>query len=507
MPIPKREALRRFASYWGVRVADRPACRGHSAPLDFLAAWVLDRPPISLVHGPRGGGKSFLAALATHLNSLRYDRHGTRILGGSLAQSQQIYDALAEFEAARPDASPFTSFTKTSARYVTGSDVSILSASRTSVRGPHVPTLCLDEVDEIEPEIREAATGMCMERRGVSASISMTSTWHNVGGPMAGLVERGDRGDFPLFRFCTFDVLERCPEARSGPFVGGEALYERCPACPLVKWCHSERDRNGGRPLAKLSAGHYAIDSLIQKVRANSLRTFEADYLCRGPKADGVWFKDFDDRANVTEDAEFDPALPVHDSIDSGVFTGAVLFQVRRGAPGRHRVNVFADYLTEGLGAEDNASAIVRLIGSRCGPAAVVHSTDPAGGSRNAIGPTVVAEYERAGLRPLRRWPVGPKADRLAFVEGLICSADGTRALTVHPRCKATIAALKAYRRAKRAGQWMDWPEDPQHPHEELVDALAGGLMVEFPEGNGQGRGGSAVEPGPGYGPLRPARR
>ena len=29
----------------------------------------------------------------------------------------------------------------------------------------------------------------------------------------------------------------------------------------------------------------------------------------------------------------------------------------------------------------------------------------------------------------------------------------------------------------------MDWPEDPQHPAEELVDSLRGGLGAIFPEG------------------------
>jgi hypothetical protein len=42
---------------------------------------------------------------------------------------------------------------------------------------------------------------------------------------------------------------------------------------------------------------------------------------------------------------------------------------------------------------------------------------------------------------------------------------------------------MQNYRRAKRGGQWQDWPEDPQHPHEELVDALRGGLRTYFPNG------------------------
>jgi hypothetical protein len=64
----------------------------------------------------------------------------------------------------------------------------------------------------------------------------------------------------------------------------------------------------------------------------------------------------------------------------------------------------------------------------------------------------------------------------------LIKSADGQRWLFVHPRCTKTILALQSYSRTKKDGQYVEVPEDPQHPHEELVDALRGGLKLEFPE-------------------------
>lgn len=481
----EREAILHLSTAWGVTVTDRPVCREHTAPIEFLTRWVLHRPALSLVQGPRGGGKSYLAALATHIDSLQYDQHGTKILGGSLSQSQQIYEALKDFDRARSNRSPFTSFTRTRAEYMTGSDVSILAASSTSVRGPHVPTLRLDEVDEIDEETREAAFGMAMEIRGMRSSVSMTSTWHRVGGPMTGLMERGLAGDFPVYTFCVFEILERCPTDRSGLFVGGSACYERCPTCPIVKWCHAERDRNGGLPLAKLSHGHYTIDSLIQKVRGVSDRTFEADYLCKGPRADGLWFPEFD-VGNVSESAEYDPDLPVHCAIDSGVFTGAVWFQVRR-IGNRHLVNVFADYLSEGQSAELVARSVLEVSRSHCGWASIRYSTDPAGGSRNPVGPTVIGEFERVGLKNVHgsidRWPVSSVADGLALVEGLVRSADDQVSLTVHPRCKALISGFRNYRRAKRAGQWQDYPEDPQHPSEDMVDPLRGGLKLEFPDG------------------------
>jgi hypothetical protein len=480
-----------IGAFTGVSVASAKVCRDHAPPLDWLAHQWLHRPDVILILGARGSGKSFLQAILTHLESRFTPRMGTRILGGSKAQSLQVYEAISSaiLDGRGPlgsDRSAIADVLTDKARYRNGSSVSILAASTRSVRGPHVPTLRLDEVDEIEPALREAAMGMVMSIRGMSASVSMSSTWHKVGGPMGELIRRGRDGCFPVYTTCTLDVLQRCPEGRSGPYVGGQALYERCPDCPIVRWCHAERDRNGDVPLAKLADGHYAIDSLIQKVRTVGERTFEADYLCSGPRADGLWFPSFSTKTHVGERAEYDPALPVHLAIDSGVFTGAVWFQVARAATPYgpvDEVHVFADYLAEGRTAEQDARAILEVSRQRCNGRVAVTCTDPAGGQRNPIGPTVIAEYERTGLRPLRRWPAGPVADGLALVESFLAPADGTPRLILHPRCTATAAALANYRRAKRAGQWQDHPEDPQHPHEDLVDALRGGLRDKYPDG------------------------
>jgi hypothetical protein len=470
-------------AYTGVKIAFQKVCPGHDTAWDYFAGLYFRRPPLALVLGPRGGGKSFLSALNTHITSRWYPCHGTRILGGSRSQSEQVYRVLREtiHDGRGPfgsDADSIDQLLSGEAIYRNRSEVAILAASNTSVRGPHVPSLKLDEVDEIAPDLREAAMGMCMNRHGSTASVVMTSTWHKVNGPMGGLMDRAQAGEFPLFTFCAFEVLERCPEERSGPNL------ERCPSCPLFKYCHDVND--GGPPKAKRSNGHYSIGALIQKVRSTSARTFESDYLCKGPRSDGLWFPVFDPSTHVGTRAEYERNLPVYLAIDSGVFTGAVFFQVARTwtpAGPVEEVRVFADYLAENLPAEQNARAILKLADSHCERRIDVISTDPAGGSRNPVGPTVMGEYERVGLRPLRRWPNGSVADGLALVESFVDPADGRSRLTLHPRCVATCRALQNYRRARRGGQWQDYPEDPQHPHEDLVDALRGGLRVCYPEG------------------------
>lgn len=482
--VPRHERRLRSAvrELTGVEIASRRVCHGHTPPWTYFSEIFLQRPQIALILGPRGGGKSYLSALDIHLRSRWTPGYATRVLGGSKAQSAQVYRALCELVRWTDDDS-VSRLLKDRALYTNGSDVEILAASPTSVRGPHVPSLKLDEVDEISADCREAAMGMCMNRGAESASVVMTSTWHRVGGPMSQLIERGLAGEFPYFVFCAFDVLERCPEWRSGPRL------ERCPECPLVAWCHEDRETHPDRlPKAKRSRGHYSIDALIQKVRATSRRTFEADYLCNGPRAEGAWFAGFNPTACVTVLAEHDPRLPVHLAIDPGVFTGAVFYQLLRRPIGHtaqfdDEVHVFADYLSENKAAEQAARELLETAHTRCGGRLDAIWLDPAGTSRTSIGPTVIGELERGGLHGLRPWPRGPVADSLALVDSFLQPADGRSRLLIHPRCTALASALAGYRRARRGGQWQDYPEDPQHPHEDVVDALRGGLKALFPEG------------------------
>ena len=490
VPLDQRR-LELWVKHWtNVNIPRAAVCAGHTAPFDLLAHQVLRRPSLSLWHGPRGSGKSFLSALDTHLCSRFKPRHDTRILGGSLAQSAQIHRAISEAIVRGrgthgSDAGAIDRLLRTEAVYANGSRVAILAASPTSVRGPHVPSLKLDEVDEIPEDIRDSALGMAMEIRGHRSSVLMTSTWHRLGGPMASLIERGRSGEFPVFTYCIFEVLQQCPAERSGVHL------EKCPECPLLPWCHEDRAADPlNRPKAKRSNGHYAIDSLIQKVKGVSARVFASDYLCQGPRAQGIWFTQYDEAVNVTTGAEYDPAFPVHLAIDSGVFTGAVFLQVKplprgNGGSGRgeQQVNVFADYLAENQPAAACALAINEKARALCGSARRTVSTDSAGGARNPVGPTVIAEYQRCGLTGeggILQWPKYPGCvnDGLGLIENLIRSADGTVRLIIHPRCKHLDAALRSYSRARRAGQWMDYPADPQHPQEDLIDALRGGLRL-----------------------------
>lgn len=483
-------------AYTGVEIQHVPVCRGHSAPFQMFAQQFLERPLISVWHGPRGGGKSFLSALDTHANSRFRPGHATMVLGGSKQQSRQIYGALdylnrearGKFGDDHDQIGPRDLLAE-SARYRNGSEVSILAASPTSVRGPHVPSLKLDEVDEIDSEIREQALGMAMEikRRGVvhTPSILMTSTWHRSNGPMAELMGRASEGEFPSHTFCIFEVLERCPESRSGPWVGGDDRYLHCPTCPIRPWCHSDSGR-GERPKAKRSSGHYSIDTLIQKAQVASAATIRSDYLCDGPQTKGLYFPEFDD-LNVSEAAEYQPGLPVHAPIDSGDHTGGCLFQIVSTQDGEYQVDqihVFAEYYSKGRGARVAGQEFQAVAGQRCGGKLDRPTTDPAGKAATSVGPVVLGEYAAVGFRPVP-WPSYPGSVRqgINLIASFLQTATGRRDLLIHPRCKRLIEAFRHYERKKVRGQYRDEPADPQHPYEDMMDALRGGLHAAYPDG------------------------
>jgi hypothetical protein len=198
----------------------------------------------------------------------------------------------------------------------------------------------------------------------------------------------------------------------------------------------------------------------------------------------GTWFHRFDAAKHVSETAEYHPLYPVHLAIDCGVsrHVGAVWFQVQEEGPRDHRVTVFADYHGEGLYSEAAARAILaRTEELPCRGRVDTVRLDPAASASTGIGPSAHGEYERIfGQRVLARWPVHLVADGLDQLEVLLDRG----LLIIHPRCTTLKAAFLNYARRRTArGDWLDEPADPQHPHEDLMDALRGGVRDRFPEG------------------------
>jgi hypothetical protein len=492
--------LRRWINaFVGIDLARRPVCEGHMAPFDIFIDIYFNEPSVYLMLGPRGGGKSMMTGILSHMRSRFLPRFESRIMGGSREQSRQIYKAIDEFIMSGSglldsDRDTILDLQRERAIYRNGSGVAILPASSKAARGPHVPALFLDEVDEIKRDIYDSAIGMAQENRarGHKTMVGQSSTWHNEGGLMGDQIERAKEHGYPFYNFCVFEVLERCPEWRSGPGL------EKCPNCPIVQWCHGDIHGYGkGVPKAKRSNGHYSIETLIQKARVLGEGVIQSDYLCMGPRSEGLWFRTFTDD-NIAGPAlkaagfgVYRPGEQAYIPVDYGVHTGVVAFQ-RRGRATPYGmaedIHVFDEYYSEGMSAYDNGKAIKarfeRIMGGR-DIGTTRNTVDPASKARDAIGPVGMAELQRGGLRHLAPWPnmSHHKLDSLRLIESFIKSGWGTRHLFIADHCKYTIGAFRQYSRRKVGDVFLSDPADPQHPWEDMIDSLAGGLRDIYPLG------------------------
>lgn len=199
---------------WGMRIPRIAVCAEHVAPFTALADAYFARHPVAIWLASRGlGGKSrTLAALGSTEAALLGCE--VTILGGSAAQSQNVHVATQDnwnwYGAPR-------NLLQSPNRYETvlnnGGHLRTLTASQTSVRGPHPPRLRIDEVDEVPIPIIDAALGQPMEQIGAGGFVIPTSTvlssTHQY--PDAGMTEMLKRAvlqGWPVYRWCYKESAE-----------------------------------------------------------------------------------------------------------------------------------------------------------------------------------------------------------------------------------------------------------------------------------------------------------
>jgi len=141
-----------------------------------------------------------------------------------------------------------------------------------SVRGPHPQKLRLDEVDEFDEKIYEAALLIPLSSDGIQASTHIFSTMHKSYGLMNRVIEEAAESGFRIFKWCILDVLERC-------------FDRECEGCGLCEDC-------GGK--ARNASGFYRINDAIEHKRKVSKDTWNSEMLCYQPSREGLIYKEFD---------------------------------------------------------------------------------------------------------------------------------------------------------------------------------------------------------------------
>lgn len=273
--------------------------KNHISPFQFLSDVLLDRVKDFIVWANRSGSKSYLAGLITWFKSCNKKLLETCILGGSESQSEKSYKAMGDFwriSDLREDylvKEPM--ITKT--EWLNGSLVSILTASQRSVRGPHPQDLILDEVDEMDEDIFEAALSQPLSKYDIPSSLGILSTNHNIDGTMDKALRIAERGDLKLYKWCVWEILESCRD------------YD-CSTCKLHPICPGEQ--------MKEADGYYKIEDFIKKLAHLSWDTLQREWLCeKVGRGDLVYQNEYDEDIHLVNVA-FNPNKQVILSNDWG---------------------------------------------------------------------------------------------------------------------------------------------------------------------------------------------
>jgi hypothetical protein len=461
----------------GVTVPTRALIEGHSAPFDYVCHAFFDggvpsgspglpvvdaRSPDCVVWANRGGGKTFLAAVATLLDLVFKPGIEVRVLGGSLEQAQRMHEHLRTLiEGSEVRSMVSGRITEKRVRLTNGSRAEVLAQSQTSVRGTRVQKLRCDEVELFDPEVWEAAQLVTRSKKcgdvWVPGTIECLSTMHRAHGLMWRLV-RGDAegsaiGDRPsggeggvgregggaangkrqtangrsVFKWGVVDVLDECGDERS------------CDSCVLKEECGGRakvRDAQGE------AAGFVEVSDAVRLKSRVSEETWKAEMLCLRPTRRDLVLPEFDRTVHVVRGA----VRPVGEALcvcgmDFGIRSPTVVLWAWVDAGGV--MTVFGERVVAGEVLKKHIDAIVegRGVGGVT-PAWI--GIDPAGGQRN--GQTGVSDAQalrRAGLEVKDR-KLGVHAG-LELLRARLRPASGGVRLFVDARCEKLIESLESY--------------------------------------------------------------
>lgn len=191
---------------WGYRIPRTKVCDDHSSPFDAFREAYFGREPVSVWEASRGfGGKTVMLAILCLTEALCLSA-GVVILGGSGAQSQMAHRSTdAAWDSPNAPRASLVKSTQFDTVFTNGGWIRSLTASPTAVRGPHPLRLRLDEIDEMDIKILEAAQGQPMRNPalpGIDTQTVMSSTHQHPDGTMTEILNRAKDNRWPVHTWC-----------------------------------------------------------------------------------------------------------------------------------------------------------------------------------------------------------------------------------------------------------------------------------------------------------------
>jgi len=277
--------------------------------------------PRTLWYASRLVGKTVLLAALSITEAITLGTSVT-LLGGSGEQSKRVHDYFAGEDTnlpnsflGAPDAPLWLlddkKTTKRKTKLKNGGTVVALMASQTSVRGPHPSRVRLDEIDEMDLDLYDAASGQAVPARGVQEQQVGSSTWHNFEGTMTTEIKRARREGWPIRTWCIFCVAES-----NGGWLSEDFIERKKNSVPEHIW---EVEYLLSRPSPE---GRFIDSDAIEFTFDSSFGSYHGDlgsshefepYDPNGEYACGAdWAKNRDRTIIVTFRIDVDPIRLVH---------------------------------------------------------------------------------------------------------------------------------------------------------------------------------------------------
>jgi len=410
----------------GIDVVRQTLTPNNQSPFDYISHTFFERGGDCVVWACRGGGKTMLGAVATMLDLLLKPGIQVRVLGGSLEQSNKMYEHLLTL-LDRPFLRGITAgdATQRGVQLKNGSRVALLAGSQRSVRGVRVHKLRCDEVEEFDSNVWEAAqlvtrSGRCGSIK-VKGSLEALSTMHRPFGLMSRLVEQAHT-EQRVFRWSALDVAARCPEKRS------------CEGCPIWDDCQGK---------AKSAQGFVPIEDLITQRERISLEQWNAEMMCQTPRrSDNVYPRFSLSKHVVEQPSGFNAqSSDVVMGMDFGVRSPTVVLWAQLWRERQDvRLHVVAEHLQDGITLNQHLSEMQRVSQQHHLPSAIWLGVDPAGAQRQSqTGLSDIDVLREAGYRVRFR-----RSRITAGIEIIRRLLDHDR-LTISPRCENLIRAMQSY--------------------------------------------------------------
>lgn len=427
---------------------------GHTAPFEYLVHSFFEgefspgEPADCVVWANRGGGKTFLGAVATVLDLAFKPGITIRILAGSLEQAARMHEHLRSLFAREPLAGIVEGrITERRIRVAGGGSVELLAQSQASVRGCRVQKLRCDEVELFDLNVWEAAqlttrSMACDGWRHVRGAIECFSTMHIPHGLMHRLVHEhvslDGRKHRRVFKWGVLDVLGSCAGMRAC-----EAARDGLRGCALAPDCDgSARDRGPDQ------AGHVSLEDVLAMRGRVSAATWESEMLCLHPRRHDAVLREFDPMIHVVD------SMSSVDEVCSGAasplvtWVGGMDFGFRSPmvmlwacVDGGGGLWIVDERIVSGETLGEHVSAIVRARWPR--PAWI--GIDPAGKSANSqTGKSDMQVLREAGLEVRLRSMT--RDEGLALIRARLRPVGAaTPRLFVHRRCRGLIESMERY--------------------------------------------------------------